>query len=548
MRLLTRLNPVLRLWRRLQLSRAKHPTLTGHPRIALRLARLLPEYAYSPAEALAADRPPETVKRAREAALDRLEATLRSRAPRTIDASKRLAAHVSDMQLVARYRVPFPFRDAIAKRLDVGSIVDHAEGVQLFDLDNNASYDLGGSYGVNLFGNDKYRAFIDEAVRAAAPVGLVLGAYHPIVEDNVNRLAALSHKDEVSFHMSGTEAVMQAVRLARYHTKRTHIVRFTGAYHGWWDGVQAGPGNPLPVNNLYTLEEMSPRTLNVLRTRDDIACVLINPLQALAPNRPPAADSALMTGERHARFDKQAYITWLKQLRDVCTHRNIALIFDEVFLGFRLARGGAQEYFGVEADLVTYGKTLGGGLPVGVVCGNHRWMQRYREGAPLDMCLARGTFNAHPYVMTAMNAFLRFIDTPEAATTWHDIDSRWNNRAARWNDALERAQIPVRVVNMTSVFVTTFTSPGLYHWLLQYYLRANGLSLSWIGTGRFIFSHDYTDADFDEVIRRFVTACQQMHTDGFFWHDQSPVAQRALRRDLFTRTLRAFIGKQATSH
>ena len=88
------------------------------------------------------------------------------------------------------------------------------------------------------------------------------------------------------------------------------------------------------------------------------------------------------------------------------------LIFDEVFVGFRLAPGGAQEYFGVQADIVTYGKTLGGGLPIGVVCGRKDLMKRFRDDRPADICFARGTFNSHPYVMGAMHEFLEHIDMP----------------------------------------------------------------------------------------------------------------------------------------
>ena len=152
----------------------------------------------------------------------------------------------------------------------------------------------------------------------------------------------------------------------------------------------------------------------MLRTRRNIACVLINPLQALHPNASAPSDSALVDSGRAAHFDKAAYAAWLKRLREVCTERNIVLIFDEVFVGFRLAKGGAQEYFGVRADLVTYGKTLGGGLPIGVVCGRHELMKRFRDDRPADICFARGTFNSHPYVMGAMNEFLRFLQTPEA--------------------------------------------------------------------------------------------------------------------------------------
>ena len=97
-----------------------------------------------------------------------------------------------------------------------------------------------------------------------ADLGPVLGAYHPVVADNVRRLTALSGMDEVSFHMSGTEAVMQAVRLARYHTKRPRLVRFAGAYHGWWGDVQPGIGNPIPADRTLTLADLSEQTLKVL--------------------------------------------------------------------------------------------------------------------------------------------------------------------------------------------------------------------------------------------------------------------------------------------
>ncbi len=121
---------------------------------------------------------------------------------------------------------------------------------------------------------------------------------------NVRRLKEISGLDEVSFHMSGTEAVMQAVRLARYHTKRNHVVRFCGAYHGWWGDVQPGVGNPITARDTYTLKDMSEAALRVLRHRKDIACVLVNPLQALHPNANAPGDSALLDSSRTARFDQ----------------------------------------------------------------------------------------------------------------------------------------------------------------------------------------------------------------------------------------------------
>jgi glutamate-1-semialdehyde 2,1-aminomutase len=531
---------------RLWLSLAKHRSLTGHPRIALRLSRLLPGYQLDEDVAFGVDgAPPDVVRRRREGfrALAERQA---ERTPRTRAEADRLRQTVSDAAFVDANRVPFPFRDLVRERFPGGVVLDRSEGGRVRDLDGNWSYDLTGAYGVNLFGAEFYRGCIERANEVARDLSLSLGPYHPIVADNAERLCQLSGMDEVSFHMSGTEAVMQAVRMARFHTRRRYAVRFCGAYHGWSDGLQAGPGNPLPARDLLTLEEMSERTLRVLRTRRDIACVLVNPLQALSPNAPPPSDATLVTNVRRASFDREAYARWLGALREVCSARGIALVMDEVFLGFRLARGGAQEYFGVRADLVTYGKTLGGGLPVGVVCGKARWMKRFRDDAPADLVFARGTFNAHPYVMAAMNEFLRALDSDEIRATYSDLDARWAARARRLNSALEAEELPVSIAGLVSVWTTLYSRPGRFHWMLQFYLRDAGLLPSWIGSGRYIFSHSLSDEDFEEITARFVKAARAMEEDGWWWSSPEltgAAVQRSLRREI----LAAFFGRRSES-
>jgi glutamate-1-semialdehyde 2,1-aminomutase len=346
--------------------------------------------------------------------------------------------------------------------------------------------------------------------------------------------------DEVSFHMSGTEAVMQAVRLARYHTRKRKLVRFTGAYHGWWDDVQPGPGNPMPPSgDTLTLNEMHANTLRVLRNRNDIACVLINPLQAMHPNRAAPTDSTLIDGSRFVKYDRAAYAAWLTELRAVCTAKGIALIMDEVFLGFRLAPGGAQEYFGVKADLVTYGKTLGGGFPVGVICGQARWMKRFQDDKPGDICFARGTFNAHPYVMGAMNVFLKSLDKPEVQAMYAVASQTWTGRQTLLNDKLRAAGVPVRVAGMETVWSVLYESPSRYHWLLQYYLRAQGVALSWVGSGRMIFSFNFDDAAFDDFAHRFVQAAQAMKADGWWWMPEGQTG-KAIRRQVLKEMLAAW--------
>ena len=504
---------------RLTLSRAKHRSLAGHSRMAKRIARLIPFYEYDESMFYRADDAPDDVVQKRMNGMGALSDFYERKYRRSAAMTRQAAETISDLRFTGAYRVPYQFSRHVRARLPSGSFLNESSGVFVTDLDGNRYYDLTGSYGVNVFGYDFYKACIAEGARRVEKLGPVLGSYHPIVLDNAEKLKQISGLDEVSFHMSGTEAVMQAVRLARYHTGKKNLVRFCGAYHGWWEDVQPGIGNPMPPSKTYTLADMSEQSLKVLNSRNDIACVLINPLQALHPNKAAPGDSALVDSSRTAGFDRGAYTRWLKSVREVCTRRGIVLIMDEVFVGFRLAPGGAQEYFDVRADMVTYGKTLGGGLPVGVVCGRKDLMQRYRNERPAEICFARGTFNSHPYVMGAMQVFLEQIKEFDIRLMYNDLDVIWNTRALVLNKRLAEEGLPLRVDNLSTIWTVSYTVPSRYNWMFQYYLKAEGLMLSWVGTGRLIFSLNYTDADFAAVSTKFVQAARKMVLDGWWWSD-----------------------------
>ena len=215
---------------RLELSLAKHPSLTGHSRMAKRVAAQLPGYAYDEARFYGSDGAPTDVQMRRRAGFARLAQALTAKHAKSIALTLRAREGISDLQFTGSYRVPYQYGPYLRQHIAVGAFVQRTDGVTLTDLDGQTFYDLTGSYGVNVFGHDFYKACIAEGSARVAELGPILGSYHPAVAWNVEQLQRISGLDEVSFHMSGTEAVMQAVRLARYHTRRKYLVRFSGAY------------------------------------------------------------------------------------------------------------------------------------------------------------------------------------------------------------------------------------------------------------------------------------------------------------------------------
>jgi glutamate-1-semialdehyde 2,1-aminomutase len=130
-----------------------------------------------------------------------------------------------------------------------------------------------------------------------------------------------------------------------------------------------------------------------------------------------------------------------------------------------------------------------------------------------------------------MNAFLRRIEQPEVQALYQDLDATWNRRAAALNRRLQQAGLPLRVANMSTIWVVCYTEPSAYNWMLQYYLRAEGLALSWVGTGRIIFSLNYTEADVAAVADRFIAAAEAMRRGGWWWRD-ARTTNRTIRRQV----------------
>jgi len=520
------------------------PAVSLMPIVSRKLSNWVKARDYTEEEFLRADGAPESWIRPRKNALDRLATFLQAQNARSIAWANAVREGFSDLRFTDANRVPFPFVRVMREKFNLCSVVVASDGPKLQNLDGRWTIDVSGSYGVNVAGFERYKEWIQKGWERVKDLGPVLGPVHPLVADNIDMLKKLSHTDEVSFHMSGTEAVMAAVRMVRFNTRRKLIVCFSGAYHGWWDGVQPGLGSERPLDDCLTLKDVHPASLAVIRRRaKEIAAVLVNPVQSFHPNSPPPNDAVLLTSDvRKTQESTERYAEWLRRLREVCSAAGVPLIFDEVYTGFRLAPGGAQEYFGVRADMVIYGKTVAGGLPIGVVCGNKDLMRRFDPEHPMRIAYVVGTFSAHPAVMGSMNEFLRWVTLPETARLYDESNQRCADWVRSTNQKFSEASLPLRVVNLGTVWTVLFKEPSRYNWLLQYYLRAEGVTLSWVGTGRCLSSMDFTPGDYDALQQKLLNAAQKMKTEGWWLTaEQYPRREKNMRARLMREILGSLV-------
>lgn len=325
--------------------------------------------------------------------------------------------------------------------------IEHAEGAYLFDVDGNHYIDYVGSYGPMILGH----AYPDvvAAVREAAGRSLSFGA--PCADEV--RLAELICRlvpsiESVRLVNSGTEAAMTALRLARGATGRGKVVKFAGCYHGHVDpllvkpgsgaltlGLPGSPGIPEAVTNDTLIGEYN--DLDSVRAifeahGDDIACLMVEPVAGNMNCVPPEPG-------------------FLEGLRELCSEYGALLVFDEVMTGFRVARGGAQERFGVHPDLTALGKIVGGGMPVGAVGGPRATMEQL---APAGGIYQSGTLSGNPVAMAAGVATLEAIATD-------DFHERVEARTAQLCDGLRRvardAGVPLHTQHVGAMFGLFFT-------------------------------------------------------------------------------------------
>lgn len=402
-------------------------------------------------------------------------------------------------KLTQRYRGVFADNRAIAgfrpdwKELVYPLIATRADGARIWDPDGNEYLDLTMGFGVNLFGYNP--PFVIEAIRAELANGLPLGPLSPLTGEVAALIAELTGVERVAFFNSGTEAVMTALRLARTMTGRARVVLFSGSYHGHSDGVLALraadgssrpmlPGTPAGhVADLVVLDYDDPAALDYVAAHGkELAAVLVEPVQS-----------------RHVAIQPRDF---LHRLRELTATSGTALIFDEVITGFRIHPGGAQAYFDVRADIITYGKIIGGGLPIGIVAGRAEYLDAVDGGmwqygdasypAKKNTFVA-GTFCHHPLAMAASRAVLLHLKR-EGPKLQEDLNARTDAFVARLDAFFKSASYPIRISNFGSLFRLELM-PDLE--LLYYHLLEKGVYV-WEGRNCF-FSTAHTEKEIDSI-------------------------------------------------
>ena len=331
--------------------------------------------------------------------------------------------------------------------------VERAKGAYLYDVDGNKLIDYISSWGPMILGH-AYDPVIN-AVKYRADLGTSFGM-PTALETQIAELAIdmVPNIDKIRFVNSGTEACMSAVRLARGVTKREKIIKFSGCYHGHSDAflIQAGSG---------AVTFGSPSSPGVTKgTAKDTLLAPYNNLEAVAKlfNEYPEEIATIIVEPVAGNMGciSPAY-GFLEGLRSLCDQNNALLIFDEVMTGFRLAKGGAQELLGIKADIVTFGKVLGGGLPVGAFAGKNEIMSHLAPEGPVYQA---GTLSGNPLAMAAGLAMLTALN--EDATVFDRLAIKTKHLQEGLTSVLEKENIPHKINRVGSMISLHFTDEEVF--------------------------------------------------------------------------------------
>ena len=416
-------------------------------------------------------------------------------------------------------RVVSGFRPA-TKEITYQIVIERSRGARLWDIDGNEYIDALNGFGMNMFGWQP--DFVQEAVRRQLDAGYEIGPQHPLAPEVCKLVCELTGFDRAGLCNTGSEAVMAALRLARTVTGRNMVVAFAGSYHGTFDevlvragrdakGIPAAPGVMSGMfGDIRVLDYGTPEAMDFIRAHaDELAAVLVEPVQSRRPDFQPRE--------------------FLVELRDVTQRAGVCLVFDEVITGFRAAPGGAQEIFGVRADLATYGKVIGGGFPIGVIAGRRDFMDALDGGAwqygdesipSVGVTYFAGTFVRHPLALAAAQASLEHLK--RAGPTLQDALSRRTTALAEELTAhCAAVGAPLAVRHFASLWRVSWLEDHPLQDLFFAMMRSRGIHI--LDNFPCFLTTAHTEADIDSLKTAFRESLAEMQESGFLPRRMSAV-------------------------
>ena len=394
--------------------------------------------------------------------------------------------------------------------------VKKSKGSRLLDIDGNEYIDLLNGFGPNFLGHSP--DFVTEALHEQLDRGVEVGPQSVTAMEAAKLFCEITGNERASFVNTGSEAVQAAMRLARTVTGRDKIVVFSKDYHGNFDemlvrsvgegdrrrSLPIAPGIPFrAVEDVIVLPYGTDEALEIIRDRaDELAAVIVEPIQSRRPEFQPKE--------------------FIREVRSITEKSGTVFVFDEVITGFRTGPRGAQDYYGVKADIATYGKVIGGGMPVGVVAGKAEYMDTFDGGMwqygdesfpEKGVTFFAGTFVRHPLAMTATKQVLTFL-RDQGPEYWSTVRERANRLAGSVDRMFVENEAPFRMPNFGSQMFVRVDEGHKYANLLFFHLREKGVFL--LEGFPTYMTAAHSDEDIDYVISAFRESVAELQEGGFF--------------------------------
>jgi len=415
-------------------------------------------------------------------------------------------AYMADPRVVSGFR-------PLTKEIVYPIVVNRSKGSRVWDIDGNEYIDALNGFGSSFLGYQP--DVVKQAVSEQIENGYEIGPQHELAGDVCKMICEFTNFDRAALCNTGSEAVLGAMRIARTVTGRTLMVAFSGSYHGINDEVivrgtkklktiPAAPGiMPEVVQNMLILDYGTDESLRIIQERaHELAAVLVEPVQSRRPEFQP--------------------VDFLKKVREITREAGTVLIFDEVISGFRMHPGGAQAMFDIKADIGTYGKVIGGGMPIGAIAGVKQYMDaldggfwQYGDASQPEAGVTyfAGTFVRHPLALAAAKASLLFMKEQGPALQ-QGLNSLTKYLAAELNAICEKEGIPLYVPSFGSLWKIKFKEELPYGELLFTLMREKGIHI-WDLFPCFLTAA-HTKDDVNQIINKFRESVNELVESGFF--------------------------------